>query len=138
MSGLIALLFYLSKIVLNCHTCLLVNSVLFSTFCLSFLCPFILAMLLGCCTCAFCLAFGIFQYKKKKKKKKKKQMRKSAPFQIAGKLRGTLTDNGFKQVQIAYLAVINNLSKLVQLSYTLSKQIRPLESPRACLSLTSH
>ena len=29
-------------------------------------------MLLGCCTCAFCLAFGIFQYKKKKKKKKKK------------------------------------------------------------------
>ena len=68
MTGLIALLFYLSKIVLNCHTCLLVNSFLFSTFCLSFLCPFILAMLLGCCTCAFCLAFGIFQYKKKQKK----------------------------------------------------------------------
>ena len=43
-------------------------------------------------------------------------MRKSAPFQIACKLRGTLTDNGFKQVQIAYLAVINNLGKLVQLS----------------------
>ena len=60
-------------------------------------------------------------------------MRKSAPFQIAGKLRGTLRDNGFKQVQIAlYLAVINNLDKLVQLSYTLSKQIRPLASPWAC------
>ena len=38
-------------------------------------------------------------------------MRKSAPFQIAGKLRGTPTDNGFKQVQIAYLAVISNLDK---------------------------
>ena len=39
----------------------------------------------------------------------------------AGKLRGTPTDNGFKQVQITYLAVISNLDKLVQLSYTLSK-----------------
>ena len=48
-------------------------------------------------------------------------MRKSAPFQIADKLRGTLTDIGFKQIQIAYLAVISNLDKLVQLSYTLSK-----------------
>ena len=52
-------------------------------------------------------------------------MRKLAPFQLAGKLRGTPTDNGFEQVQIAYLAVISNLDKLVQLSYTLSKQIRP-------------
>ena len=33
----------------------------------------------------------------------------------AGKLRGTLTDTGFRQVQIAYLAVISNLDKLVQL-----------------------
>ena len=49
-------------------------------------------------------------------------MRKSAQFQIAGKLRGTLTDNSFKWVQIAYLGVIN-LDKLVQPSYTLSKQI---------------
>jgi len=53
-------------------------------------------------------------------------MRKS---QIAGKLRSIPTDNGFKQVQIAYLAVISNLDKLVQLNYTL---IRPLASPRAC------
>jgi len=59
-------------------------------------------------------------------------MRKSAPFQMAGKLWGTPTDNGFKQVQIAYLAVISNLNKLLQLSYMLSKQIRPLASPRAC------
>ena len=44
-------------------------------------------------------------------------MRKSAPFQIAGKLRYTPTDNGFKQVQIAYLAVISNLEKLVQPCY---------------------
>ena len=51
------------------------------------------------------------------------QMRKSAPFQIAGKLRGTLTDNSFKRVQIAYLGVIGNLDKLVQPSYTLSWQI---------------
>ena len=42
-------------------------------------------------------------------------MRKSAPFQIAGKLRGAPTDNGFKQVQTAYLAVISNLEKLVTL-----------------------
>ena len=38
-------------------------------------------------------------------------MRISAPFQIAGKLGGTLTDNGFKQVQITYLVVISNLDK---------------------------
>ena len=48
-------------------------------------------------------------------------MRKSAPFQIAGKLRGTLADNSFKRVQIAYLAVISNFDKLVQPSNTLSK-----------------
>ena len=48
-------------------------------------------------------------------------MRKSALFQIAGKLRGTPTDNGFKQVQIAYLAVISNLERLVTLIYTLCK-----------------
>ena len=40
-------------------------------------------------------------------------MRISAPFQIAGKLRGTLTDNGSKQVEITYLAVISNLDKLL-------------------------
>ena len=39
-------------------------------------------------------------------------MRISAPFQIAGKLLGILTDNGFKQVQITYLAMISNLDKL--------------------------
>ena len=49
------------------------------------------------------------------------QMTKSISFHIAGKLQGTPTDNGFKQVQIAYLAVISNLGKL---SYTLSKQTR--------------
>ena len=58
-------------------------------------------------------------------------MRKSAPFQIAGKLRGILTSNGLKQVQIAYLAVISNVDKLVPLSYMLSKQIRLLAS-NAC------
>ena len=42
-------------------------------------------------------------------------MRKSALFQTAGKLQGTPTDNGFKQVQIAYLAVISNLERLVPL-----------------------
>ena len=64
-------------------------------------------------------------------------MRKSAPFQIAGKLRGISTDNGFKQVQIAYLAVISNLERLVPLSYTLSMQIRPLANPRQRLALWS-
>ena len=57
---------------------------------------------------------------------------KTALFQIAGKLRGTPTDNGFKQVEIAYLAVISNLERLVPLSYTLSMQIRPLANPGAC------
>ena len=37
------------------------------------------------------------------------QMGKSALFQIAGKLQYTPTDNGFKQVQNAYLAVTSNL-----------------------------
>ena len=46
-------------------------------------------------------------------------MGKSVPFQIAGKLRYTPTDNGFKQVQIAYLAVISNLDKPVQPCYML-------------------
>ena len=57
-------------------------------------------------------------------------MRKSAPFQNVGKLGGTPADNGFKQVQIVYLAVISNLDKLVQLSYMLLNQIRQLASPR--------
>ena len=34
---------------------------------------------------------------------------KIGTFQIAGKLQGTRTDKGFKQVPIAYLAVISNL-----------------------------
>ena len=34
-------------------------------------------------------------------------------FQIAGKLRRKPTDNGFKQVQTAYQALISNLDKLV-------------------------
>ena len=58
-------------------------------------------------------------------------MRKSAPFQIAGKLRRTSTDSVFEQAQIAYLAVISNL-RLFPLSYTLSMQIIPLANPRAC------
>jgi len=58
-------------------------------------------------------------------------VRKSAPFRIAGKLRS----NGFKQVQIAYLAVISYLDKLVQPSYTLSTQISPLAMPRASLAM---
>ena len=52
-------------------------------------------------------------------------MGKSAQFQIAGKLRYTPTDNGFKQAQIAYLAVISNLDKLVQPCYMLPMQTRP-------------
>ena len=54
------------------------------------------------------------------------------PFQIAGKLGCKPTDNGFKQVQIAYLAVISNLDKLVQPNYMLSMIIRLLARPRAC------
>ena len=64
-------------------------------------------------------------------------MRKSAPFRIAEKLRGTPTDNGFKQVQIAYLAVISNLERLVQLSYMLAMQIKLLANPRAGLHSNS-
>ena len=45
-------------------------------------------------------------------------MRKSAPFQIAGNLSYTPTDNGFKEVQNAYLAVISNLDELVQPCYS--------------------
>ena len=60
------------------------------------------------------------------------EIRKSAPFQIVGILRGTPTDDSFKQVQVAYLAVIGNLERLVPLSYMLSMQIRPLANPRAC------
>ena len=61
-------------------------------------------------------------------------MRKSASFQIAGKLRGILTDNSFKRVQITYLCVISNLDKLVQPSYTLSKSDRwqALELAKQC------
>ena len=46
----------------------------------------------------------------------------STPFQIAGKLQCKGTDNGFKQVKIAYLAVINYLDKLVWPSYTLTRE----------------
>ena len=53
-------------------------------------------------------------------------MRKSAPFRIAGKLRCKAADNGFKQVQIAYLALISYLDKLVQPSYMLFMLISPL------------
>ena len=52
------------------------------------------------------------------------QMGKSALFQIAGKLQYTPTDNGLKQLQNAYLAVINSLDKLVQYCYMLPMQIR--------------
>ena len=55
-------------------------------------------------------------------------MRKLVPFQIAGKLRYAPTDKGFKQLQIAYLVVISNLEKLVQPSFVLPMQIRPLTS----------
>ena len=51
-------------------------------------------------------------------------MKKSAPFQIAGNLRGTPADNGFKQVQIAYLAVISNLGRLVSVTRYLCKSDR--------------
>ena len=47
-------------------------------------------------------------------------MGKLVPFLIAGKLLYTPTDDGLKQVQIAYLAVISNLDKLVQPCYMLS------------------
>ena len=65
-------------------------------------------------------------------------MRKSALFRIAGKLRCKAADNGFKQVQIAYLALISYLDKLVQPSYTLSMQISPLGLPRAVLGNACH
>ena len=65
-------------------------------------------------------------------------MRKSAPFRIAGKLRCKAADNGFKQVQIAYLALISYLDKLVQPSYTLSMQISPLALPRDLLGNACH
>ena len=58
-------------------------------------------------------------------------MRKLASFQIAGKLRCKAADDGLKQVQFAYLAVISYLDKLVQPTYTLSMQITPLALPRA-------
>ena len=54
------------------------------------------------------------------------------PFQIVGKLRYTPVDNGFKQVQIAFLAVISNLDILVQPCYMLPLQISLLARPRAC------
>jgi len=57
------------------------------------------------------------------------QVRKSAPFWIAGELQSKAADNGFKQAQTAYLAVI---SYLVQPRYTLSTQISSLALPRAC------
>ena len=59
-------------------------------------------------------------------------VRKLAPFQIAGKLQYMPTHNGFKQVQIAYLAVISNIDKLVLPGYMLPLQIRALARPRAC------
>ena len=65
-------------------------------------------------------------------------MRKSAPFRIAGQLRCKAADNGFKQVQIAYLALISYLDKQVQPSYTLSMQISPLGLPRAVLGNACH
>ena len=65
-------------------------------------------------------------------------MRKSAPFRIAGQLRCKAADDGFKQVQIAYLALISYLDKLVQPSYTLSMQISPLGLPRAVLGNACH
>ena len=49
-----------------------------------------------------------------------------------GKLRCIDTDNGFKQVQKAYLALISYLDKLVQPSYMLTVQISPLATPWAC------
>ena len=59
------------------------------------------------------------------------EVRKLVLFRIRGKLLCKATANGFKKVQIAYLAVISYLDKLVQPSYTLSMQIRPLALPRA-------
>ena len=61
-------------------------------------------------------------------------MRKSVPFQIAGKLQCKATANDFKQVQIGYLAVISYLHNLVQPSYLLSMQISLLALPIACLA----
>jgi len=49
------------------------------------------------------------------------QVRKSLLFRSAGKLRCKAADNGFKQVQFAYLEVISYLDKLVQPSYCLHK-----------------
>ena len=43
--------------------------------------------------------------------------------------------NGFRQVQMAYLALVSLLDKLVQPSYTLAAQIRPLPTPKVVLKL---
>ena len=59
------------------------------------------------------------------------QKRKSAPFQITGKLRCIHTDNGFKQVQKAYLALISYLDKLVHPSCMQSVQTSPQAIPWA-------
>ena len=55
-----------------------------------------------------------------------------APFLITGKLLSIDADNGFKQVQKGYLALISYLDKLGQPSYMLSVQISPLAKPWAC------
>ena len=57
-------------------------------------------------------------------------MGKVAPFQTVGKLQYTPADNGFKQVQNTYLAMISNLDELVQPCYVL-----PLQISLQCLPL---
>ena len=58
-------------------------------------------------------------------------MRKLVPLQIAGKLQYTPTDNRFKKVQVAYMAVISDLDKLVQPLHA-TYAIRLLARPRPC------
>ena len=48
-----------------------------------------------------------------------------------------LTENGFKEVEIAYLAVISHLDKLIQPSYTLCTQFKPLALPHGLLARLS-
>ena len=52
------------------------------------------------------------------------------PFQIASQLQ--CAASGFKQVEIAYLAAVSYLDKLVQPSHMLCTQFKPLALPRVC------
>ena len=59
-------------------------------------------------------------------------MRKSAPFATARSDDRYSAQNGFKQIEIAYLALISHLDELIHPIYTLSTEIKPLAQPNTC------